>query len=200
MGVAGVERERWEERHGKSLEEMSLEPAALLLDFSELFGGAALGKALDVACGNGRNALFLASLGFEVTAIDFSGPAVEFVQRRARELDVPVNAVQADVSDYDFGDHMYSVVSNFFFLDRNVAPRLVRALAPGGHLFFETFTVDERTLGHEIRREFCLEHNEALRLFAPLRVLYYREGVMADGQSGAAPRAVGRLVARQMTA
>lgn len=197
MSPSGADRARWDERHRQELESASLEPSALLIDFAELLGEAPRGLALDLACGNGRNSYFLASLGYEVTALDFSEPAIDFVNRRAAELGVRVSGQTADLGHHDLGEEAFAVALNFMFLDRNVAPRLVRALRPGGILFFETFTVDERgLLGHDIRRDFLLEPNELLRLFAPLRILYYREGML--GAETARPRAVAQLIARKV--
>jgi SAM-dependent methyltransferase len=199
MTVEASERRRWETRHGQSLKSMSLDPASLLVDYSDHLRDVPAGRAIDIGCGNGRNAFFLASLGYDVTAVDFSSPAVQYVRERAAELGVKVQPIQADIGDFDLGEDRYVVVANFLFLDRNLAPRIIRALTPGGLLYFETFTTEERdVVGHDIRREFCLEPNEALRLFAPLHILYYREGLVpAKGKDGE-PRAVAQLIARRL--
>jgi SAM-dependent methyltransferase len=193
--TASDDRNRWEDRHRTMLEETSLEPAPLLVEFAGVLSAAPGGRALDVACGNGRNAFLLASLGYEVTAVDFSAPAIEFVGRRAADLGVELTTVESDLSEFEIGVERYSVITNFHFLDRNLVPRIIRGLVPGGYLFFETFTVDEcEVLGREMRREFLLERNEALRLFAPLRIVYYREGILKGEGPKDEPRAVARLI------
>jgi len=195
--TSSTERQRWEERHGRSLAEMSLDPSSLLLDFSAWLRDVPKGRALDLACGNGRNAFLLASLGYPVTAIDYSAPAVEFVAHQAIEMGVTVEAVQADLTDFDLGTHQFAVIASFFYLDRNLIPRLVRSMVPGGVVFFETYTVAEReVLGRDIRRDYCLEVNEALHLFAPLTILYYREDIVRATKD-AEPHAVAQLIARR---
>jgi SAM-dependent methyltransferase len=190
------QRPRWEDRYPKGLASSSLEPSPLLIDHAELLRGAPRGQALDLACGNGRNSFFLASLGYEVTAVDVSEPAVAFVNERAAELGVRVRAREADLSHHELGDGAFAAILDFLFLDRNLVPRIIHALSPGGLLFFETLTVDERgALGHDVASDVLLEPNEPLRLFAPLRILHYREGVVT-ADSGR-QRAVAQLIARK---
>ncbi len=197
MSGTTADRSRWEARHQGTLEQSSLEPSSLLVEFGNLISEAPSGHALDVACGNGRNSLFLASLGYDVTAVDFSTPAIEFVGQRAAELGVPVEAVETDLLDFDPGVEHYALIANFMFLERNLVPRLLRSLVPGGYLFFETMTVDEcEVLGRERRREFLLERNEALRLFAPLQILYYRELIEPGDGEKSEPRAIARLIGK----
>jgi SAM-dependent methyltransferase len=190
-------RARWEDRHRKELESSSLEPSTLLLDHAELLRDAPAGQALDLACGNGRNSFFVASLGYEVTAFDVSEPAVAFVNQRAGELGVKVSAREADLAQEDLGEARFATILNFLFLDRNLVPRMIWALSPGGLLFFETLTIDEQgLLGHDVCRDYLLEPNEPLRLFAPLRILHYREGVV--GSESGRQRAVAQLIARKI--
>jgi SAM-dependent methyltransferase len=197
MASAPAERERHPGRHPKSPDEASLEPSSLLVEFADAIADAPLGRALDVACGNGRNAFFLASLGYQVTAVDRSAAAIEFVGRRAQELGVDVDAVQGDCVELDPGLDRYAVIANVDYLDRNLVPRLIRGLRPGGYLFFESSTTDEcDVLGHDARRELLLERNEALRLFGPLHILYYREAIVPGDDEDSRPRAIARLIAK----
>lgn len=184
-------------RRARDLESASLEPSSLLVDFADLFQEAPRGSGLDVACGNGRNSFFLASLGYDVLALDISEAAVAFVNHRAKELGVRVQSRGAALEVQDLGEQTFAVIMNFLFLDRNLVPRMTRALVPGGLLFFETFTVEERSLlGRDIRLDYLLGPNELLRLFAPLRILYFREGVL--GMNTRHPRAVAQLIARKI--
>ena len=72
MSKSAADRGRWEGRHRQSLESATLEPSELLLEFADMLREAPSGPALDIACGNGRNAFFLASLGYEVSAVEFN--------------------------------------------------------------------------------------------------------------------------------
>jgi len=146
-----------------------------------------------VACGRGRNAHFLAELGFEVDAIDVDQAAVDELRRTGGAI----TAIAADVTLTRFPREPYDVIVNVNFLARSILSRLSAALAADGLLVFETFTRDHvDVLGQRMNRSYLLEPNELLRAFADLRVLHYREAVL-DGER---PRAVAGLVARNAAA
>lgn len=141
------------------------------------------GRALDVATGRGRNALFLASQGFDVLGIDRDSEALAFVESTARAQQLSHVAVQqADLEadshhTPDLGTERYNVILVFFYLFRPLFPSLLRALKPRGMLMYETFLIDNHLqYNHPRRREFCLEHNELLPLTQGLRILHYDEG------------------------
>jgi len=148
------------------------------------------GQALDVACGRGRNALFLASQRFAVEALDRDDQALAdlnvaaaqhglaSVSTRAVELEDPARPPDIPATRYD-------VVLGFFYLHRPLFPALLRALKPGGVLVYETFLIDNHLRHqHPRRREFCLAHNELLGLAQGLRILHYDEGEHADVHGG----------------
>ena len=153
------------------------EPSQLLVKYLPLLPR---GKALDVAMGKGRNALLLASHGFEVAGLERDEEAIHACLTEAKRLGVHVDARQADLEDLDscrIEKSAYDVVVCFYYLQRSLIPHIKEALKPGGVLLYETFLIDQHIrTGHPQRREYCLEHNELLRLFSGLRVLYYHEG------------------------
>ena len=141
------------------------------------------GKVLDVAAGQGRHALYLASQGYEVIGLDRDTTALDALARSATdyhlaklstwELDLETNPD----SPPSLGDEIYDGILVFFYLFRPMFPSILRALKPGGVLMYETFLIDNHRLFHHPRRkEFCLDHNELLHLTTGLRVLSYHEG------------------------
>jgi len=158
------------------------EPSQLLVEYLPLLPR---GKALDVAMGKGRNALFLASHGFEVAGLERDEEAIHACLTEAKRLGVHVDAWHADLEDLDscrIEKSAYDVVICFYYLQRSLIPHIKEALKPGGVLLYETFLIDQHIrTGHPQRREYCLEHNELLRLFSGLRVLFYHEGQDAKG-------------------
>jgi tellurite methyltransferase len=152
------------------------------VEHRELLEAQPRGRAVDVACGRGRNTLLLADLGFDVDAVDISGVAVERVQARTAGRAGAVHGVRADVTTTPLPRPPYDVVLDIDFLERSILGTLRDALAPGGLLVFETFTSDHPTMNPA----FTLEPNELLRAFAGLRVLSYRE---ADGRAALVGRA-----------
>jgi SAM-dependent methyltransferase len=157
-------------------------PAAASPFVLEHLPAAPRGPALDVACGAGRHALAVARTGRLVDAIDRSWERCAELARQAAAERVPVRTVCADLELMPLPVGRYAVIVNTLYLERPLVPRLLRALAPGGVLLFETFTVDQLASGHPRNPAYVLQPGELLRLTAGLRVLAYREGpVERDG-------------------
>lgn len=157
----------------------SQEPSALLTEHLARFQK---GKALEVACGFGRNAFYLASQGFEVMGLDRDPEAVAFCNAEAarRGLSLTARAVDLEQPTPIPGEG-YALVGCFYYLDRNLLPEMKRAVRPGGHLVYETFLIDQHErFGKPGRKEFCWGHNELLRLFLDFRILFYFEGFKGD--------------------
>lgn len=161
------------------------------------------GRALDVAAGSGRNALFLASHGFQVDAIDRDADKLAALLATAKQRHLPNLAVQTvDLERTteerpEFPPNTYDVILVSFYLHRPLFPWLVDALKPNGVLIYETFTIENYFRHHHPKRwEFCLAQNELLRLTSQLRVLSYDEGEHAGGH-GQGTAFTAQLVARQ---
>ncbi len=104
------------------------------------------GFALDLACGNGRNARYLAGLGFEVEAFDISDVVIDWLQQRTKEWKLPIQPRSMDLATASLPREKYRVIANFFYLERALFVTIKEALVPGGLLFFETFTKDQLEL------------------------------------------------------
>jgi SAM-dependent methyltransferase len=138
------------------------------------------GRALDVACGKGRNALYLAERGFRVTGMDISAVALAEVRRRAAGRALPVMVVQTDLENAHLVEAQYDLIVNFNYLQRSLIPQLHSALKPGAHIIFDSYLIEQKDIGHPKNPEYLLAHNELLRLFAGTRILYYREGRISE--------------------
>lgn len=183
----------WDERYRAEETAPERGPASFLVAHRFLLPPR--GRALDVAMGTGRNALYLASLGYEVTGIDVSGVAVERCRQEAARRGLRIEAVHADLESYRLPQAAYDVVINFYYLQRNLAPQLEGALRPGGVLVFESFTREQRRFGWGPQNdEFLLRPGELREMFAGLDVLAYREGLV-EGDRGT--KAVAGLVGRK---
>jgi tellurite methyltransferase len=138
----------------------------------------ASGRALDVACGRGRHALWLARQGFMTTAIDRDPSAVAALDARARQERLPLTALTRDLEGesaaLDAG--AYDLIAVVHYLHRPLFPALIEALAPGGVLVYETFTVAQAARGRPTNPAFLLEPGELPRLVAPLEIVAAREG------------------------
>lgn len=137
------------------------EPSSILKAFVAL---AHPGRALDIACGNGRNSLFLAQKGFIVDAVDISTVAVKHLLGR----DPNITVICQDLDDWGIPQHRYDLIVNVRFLDRRLFNMIQDGLRPGGVLIFESFMGGNKNA-------YCLEQNELLRTFASFHIIHYSE-------------------------
>jgi tellurite methyltransferase len=192
-------RERWNRRYSDGeFEPFPDRPSEWLVENRELLlgrGGSGARLALDVACGSGRNARYLAELGFAVDAVDVSDVAVAALQAAAAERGLAVDARRIDLEAEPLAVGRYDVVVQLNYLQRDLFGALGGALAPGGILVVETVArahVDE--LGHRFDPRFVLGDNELLHAFPDLLIRHYREGV---AERSGKPRGIASLVAER---
>jgi tellurite methyltransferase len=133
------------------------------------------GKALDLACGLGGNALFLARQGLAVTAWDISSVAIDRLTTTADRQGLNINACQQNINSQSLSKSSFDVITVSRFLDRTLTDAIIDALKPGGLLFYQTFTKEKTSGQGPNNPEFLLERNELLGLFSRLTVLFYRE-------------------------
>ena len=159
------DRIKWNARYGGAGYMFSFTPSRFLAQSLELVRRLAPGRrALDIACGEGRNGIFLAQNGFEVTAVDISERGLAKGISRAAELGVQVNFVQADLESYQLGGS-YDLIVNFNFLLRPLIAPMVDALAPGGIIVMETI-MNAPSLEGAHTRNFLLDQGELETLFS----------------------------------
>jgi 2-polyprenyl-3-methyl-5-hydroxy-6-metoxy-1,4-benzoquinol methylase len=139
------------------------------------------GRALDIACGKGRNALFLASRGFQVTAMDISSVGLEQGRKQADESLLSISWQQTDLEQLRLGSAEYDLIININFLQRSLMPQIKAAVKTGGHVIFDTYLIDQQVIGHPKNPDYLLLHNELLDHFRDFGVLFYREGKFVDG-------------------
>lgn len=175
---------RWDKQHESK--RGSAEPCSFLAEILAAEAWAIPGgRALDIACGKGRNALFLAERGFDVVAIDISPVALEEGRRLATEKNLTIAWHQADLEQMQLSEGTYDLVVNFNYLQRSLILQIKAALKLGGSVIFETYLIDQPAIGHPKNPAYLLEHNELLNFFRDFRVLYYREGQFSEREERA---------------
>ncbi len=194
--MAADEKERWDTKHRAELE--SAEPAAFLRQILQTGPWEIQpGRALDIATGKGRNALFLAEKDFTVDAIDISEVGLQQAQRQAQKQGLTLNLIQADLESFEFPDSAYDLILNINFLLRSLVPKIKNALRPGGYIIFDTYLIDQQDLGHPRNPAYLLNHNELLDLFRGFRILCYQEGkFFADGKESFRAELLGQKTPR----
>jgi SAM-dependent methyltransferase len=183
----------WDERFREGEYPTDAEPSALLKRFV-----AALdtGRALDVATGTGRNAVYLADHGHSVVGLDRSIEGLRIARERAAERGVDGRCawVQTDLGEHEFGDEQYDLVTVSFFRAVDRLPDLMEALRPGGVLFVEHHlrTTDEVGRGPSGDR-YRFGANELLHAALGLTVLHFETRTEErEGRRGAVTRLVAR--------
>jgi SAM-dependent methyltransferase len=141
------------------------------------------GRVLCLAEGEGRNAVFLAQRGFQVTGVDSSRVGLEKAQRLARERGVSLETIVADLRDFELGEARWDAIVSIWChlppdLRAGLHPRLLAALAPGGVLLLEHYhprQLEYRT-GGPPDATLLVTRDELQRDFASLKVLHAFEG------------------------
>ena len=136
------------------------------------------GRALDVACGTGRNALYLAELGWQVTAVDSSKVAIELLTERARELGVQVDARVADLEKGEFiiEPDSYDLIVNCCYLQRDLFPAIKAGVRIGGVVIAVIAMMDDNLNLKPMNPTFLLQPGELRSEFESWKLLHDFEG------------------------
>jgi tellurite methyltransferase len=155
-----------------------------------------LGVVVDLACGLGRHTLAAAEAGIPVIGIDRNRAFLSELRAAAAQRELALETVRADLehpAEIPLRSHCCGVVLVFRYLHRPLIPAILRVLAPGGLLVYETFTNDQRALGTGPRNpDHLLESGELPELFSKLEILDHWEGL----SSGTECAQVARISAR----
>jgi tellurite methyltransferase len=183
------ERERWNARYASRVNTYEGQPHAFLREHLALLPR---GRALELAMGEGYNAIFLARQGFSVTGIDISPVAVERSLQLGQEAGVAIDAHCMDLRTTTLPAHTFDVVACFYYLQRDLLPQVMNTLKTGGMVIYETFTGEQAQYGHPTNPEYLLRSNELLEAFRALRIRVYRD-LIVEG-----PKAIASLVGEKV--
>lgn len=185
----------WDERYrsrARTTEDFSSEPTPLL---AETVAALPAGKALDLACGTGRNAIWLASRGWQVTAVEGSSVAIHILQNTAAQRGVTVATCIANLETHEYPIKLstWDVVAICYYLQRDLFEPAKRGVVPGGLLISIVHITEsgEEPTAHRLRP------GELAQYFNDWEILRYREGAPRDA---AHRRPVAEIVARRPAA
>ena len=171
-----TDRDKWNKRFASQESYLGISPSPSLQREIERIKQLVPGKrALDIACGEGRNSLFLHEHGFQVTAVDISDIGLAKGKQRAAELGLDINFRQADLDEYEI-EGQYDLVLNFNYLLRQLIPQEVAALAPGGILLFDTIR-ESPSLLQSHNPDYLLKCGELKQIFEEYdgEILFFEE-------------------------
>lgn len=169
--MSSDDKARWDDRYASGDYRPSHEPSHLV---EEVAGYLGSGRALVLACGTGRNALYLASQGLQVDAVDISDVAIGMARAEAGRRGFDVTWQIADVDGFEMGVSRYDLITMIRYTNRDLWPRLVPALTDDGWLLMEQHLKTR----HEVAgpaNEFRVAPGEMLEAFTQLRVIEYFE-------------------------
>lgn len=176
--AAPQDKERWNRKYGEDEYIFGKQPISFLVEHLDLLPK---GKALDIAMGEGRNGVYLATKGFDVTGLDISEKGLAKARTLAAERGVSITTRVVDLQQHRLERNAYDVVLCTYFLQRDLFPQIVAALKPGGVAVVETYTLEHRKYRPRFREEYLLRTNELLEHFGDLVVLRYQ--LVDDGRA-----------------
>ncbi|HUQ71942.1 MAG TPA: class I SAM-dependent methyltransferase [Planctomycetaceae bacterium] len=173
--MSAADRSKWDAKYAAIplATELAVDPW-----FIEVVAPLPPGRALDVACGLGHHAIWLAERGWQVTAVDVSPVGLAKARELADQWNAAVEWRAADLDEFCPDVAAFDLIAVFRFLDRRQLPqRLTNALKPQGRLVYCTFCAMQAvaTDGHVRNPAFVLQPGELSALFPQLRPEQYSE-------------------------
>jgi tellurite methyltransferase len=172
LWAAEQDQIRWDKKYATKKYLFGREAISFLQDHVDLLPK---GHVLDLAMGEGRNSVYLATKGFQVTGVDISAEGLKKAETLAAELGVTITTVVADLESYEIPANSFDVIICTYYLQRDLFPKIAAALKPGGIGLIETYTMDHIQYSPRFNKAFLLEPNELLTMLPGLRVLRYQE-------------------------
>lgn len=133
--------------------------------------GRSPGTALDVGMGQGRNALWLAARGWDVTGFDISDVAIAEAEREAHRRKLKLTALQSGYQNFNYGEEKWDLIVLSYFFPRDLPARLFDAIRPGGLVLVEYYHTDAQ----KVRFIDGTDHAELAQLFSRYRILHYED-------------------------
>jgi SAM-dependent methyltransferase len=138
------------------------------------------GAALDLAGGVGRHALWLAKRSWQVTVVDISEVAIRKLDRKALQLDLTLDLFALDATEYQFEPGRFDLIVMFYHFDRDICPRILSALKPGGFLICKSSLSWDTHGGTAPTTMGPLAKNEILSMLPELVAIHHQERPVRD--------------------
>jgi 2-polyprenyl-3-methyl-5-hydroxy-6-metoxy-1,4-benzoquinol methylase len=173
--MSKLDKEKWDKKYIDKAQLLKQRyPSKNLVLFTNECKGV---KALDIGCGAGRNALYLAKNGFEVDALDIAKVALDKLNEYAKEdkTDKLIHTLHVDIDDVSLHVESYDLVVMANFLDRDMIQKAKVALKKDGIFFVETYMKDDINEKENSKDKNLLKANELKEIFADYEILFYDE-------------------------
>lgn len=176
--MSKLDRIKWDQRYAEDSYQKN-NPVRLLEDWLPKFP---VGKALDVACGNGRNSIALARAGYQVDAIDISAEGLKQAKQNAQSQGLNINWIEHDLDQPFSFDKDYDLIVVMWFVNLPLITRLCDCLAPGGYLLCEEHLVTGQKVMVPANSSFRVAHGELREAVSGLDIVLYEESIETTPQ------------------
>ena len=131
------------------------------------------GRTLDIAMGEGRNGVYLATKGFDVIGVDISEKGLQKAHQLANELNTKIETRVVDLENYHLEKNAYDLVICTYYLQRDLFPQMMDAVKPGGMVLVETYNMDYLNYS-QFNKNYLLKTNELLEVFKDFKIIRYQ--------------------------
>ncbi|HJL72491.1 MAG TPA: class I SAM-dependent methyltransferase [Nitrospinaceae bacterium] len=131
------------------------------------------GRALDLAMGEGRNGIYMATQGFDVLGLDISPVGLNKAHQLAEHHKVKIETRVVDLENYQLEKNAYDVIICTYYMQRNLFDQMKESLKPGGMALVETYNIDYLRYAR-FSRKYLLENNELLKIFKDFKIIRYQ--------------------------
>ena len=176
VSAASNDQTRWDKYYNMEEFLYGTEPIPFLKDNISLLPK---NKALDLAMGEGRNGVYLATQGFDVLGLDISPIGLNKAQQLAKHFNTTIQTRVVDLENYQLEKNSYDVIICTYYLQRDLFNQIKASLKPGGMVLIETFNSDYLKYSR-FPKKYLLKHNELLEIFKDFKVIRYQ--IYDDGK------------------
>ncbi|MGO9121899.1 MAG: class I SAM-dependent methyltransferase [Desulfomonilaceae bacterium] len=182
-----TDREKWNQRYADEPADIPA-PDPFLVQHNDLLKS---GHALDLACGRGGNAIFLAQSGYVVDAADISDIALARLQVYSEQRRLNINCIHADLDYFELAKESYDLVAVFYFFSERLLPSIKQALRQNGLLFYATYNERHTSVQPGFNPDYLVEPQALTRYFIDFEILVNEPEVGANGN-------ISRLIGRKI--
>lgn len=172
------DKDRWNKKYSGKSFHMGTHPISFLQDNLPLLPK---GKVLDLAMGEGRNGVFLAKNGFDVTGVDISDIGLKKAQELAKKNKTSIKTIVADLTSYRLEENAYDVIILSYYLQRDLFPQIKKSLKKDGVVVIESYNEDYAKYNPKFNKEWMLKRNELVEQFSDLFILRFQN--VDDGKT-----------------
>ena len=182
------DRDKWNQRYAEDSYHKN-NPVVLL---EEWLPKLSVGKALDVACGAGRNSIYLARSGFQVDAIDVSAEGLRKARQQAMQQGLEINWIEHDLDQVFSFDTDYDLIIVMWYVNLELITRLCDCLTAGGYLLCEEHLLTDQEVIGPSSPDYRVVPGALRETVSGLDVLLYEESVetSSTGEKVASARVV----------